>query len=146
MSLRYLSAVVFVFGLLTLFAEEPLADERQDATAAAQGIMSALSKGQFNQVWDKQMSIVFSQTMTKDSFLANMSIGRTPMGNLTDSRIVDVNYSQEDAQTGFKGDIWAITFLNTYRVGKFYERVVVVKDGDGAYRLAGLWGSPAPTQ
>ena len=143
---RNLPVLLFLFGFFFFSSNEPLADERQSAAQAARDIMSAFSDRQYKQIWDTQMSEVFQKQMTEDSFLANMSIGRAQLVKFSSSKIVDVQYSERDPATGYKGKIYAFTFLNIYAVGRFYERIVVNKENDGIYRLAGLWGSPAPSQ
>ena len=143
---RNLPVLLFLFGLSLFFSSEPLADERQSATKAARDIVSALSDRKFIQIWDTQMSQFFKDRITKDSFLANMSIGRSQIGNLNSSKIVDVRYTERDPASGYEGKIYSFTFLNIYAVGKFYEQIIVIKENDGIYRLSGLWGSPAPSQ
>ena len=48
-------------------------------------------------------------------------------------------YSQEDKESGFKGEIYGFNFLNKYENGKFYERIVVIKEEDGMFRISGIW-------
>ena len=90
------------------------------------------------------MSEFFRSKMTKNSFLANMTMGRQQIGAWTESKFIDMAYSQIDPASGTKGEIYAFNYLSTYTAGKFYERVVVIKEKDGKFRLAGLFGSPAP--
>lgn len=121
--------------------------DQDDAKKASKEIVSLLARKQFQLLWNSLTSKFFKDKMTKDSFVANMSIGRAQLGELTDSKLIDIAYSETDpADPGYKGKIYAFNYLNTYSAGKFYERVVVMKEDDGQFRLSGLWGSPAPTQ
>ena len=105
-----------------------------------------LAEKKYTELWNTKTSKFYKKNITKDSFLANMSIGRSQLGVLTGSNIVDVQYSERDELTNYDGKIYSITFLSEYTVGNFYERIVVTKETDGIYRLGGLWGAPAPTQ
>lgn len=127
-----------------LAASTSFAGDREDAEKAAKQILAALQSKKYEVLWNTQMSEFFRSKMTKHSFVANMSMGRQQLGAVTDSKFIDMAYSQMDHATGTKGEIYAFNYLNTYTVGKFYERIVVIKEKDGYFRLAGLWGSPAP--
>lgn len=130
----------------SLFAFLPgmaIASDQDDATRAAKEILVSLHAKQFEKLWNTQTSPYFSKNLTKDSFLANLTMGRAQIGSLVESKFIDMSYSQIDPATGFKGEIYGFNFLTTYSSGKFYERVVVVKDTDGKFRLAGLWGTAA---
>jgi hypothetical protein len=137
-----LRALLFAF----LFAVMPLpslAADQDDAAQAAKEILHSLREGQYTKLWDTQTSAFFKAKMTKDSFLANMSMGRQQLGKPGNSKFVDMAYSQSDPSSGTKGEIYAFNYLNAYAAGNFYERVVVIKEADGKFRMAGLWGSPA---
>ena len=139
-----LTSVASVFISLALLSVPAAAAEQQDAEAAAKAIISSLDGRQYKKLWDAQTSAFFKKQVSEDSFLANMSMGRAPLGKLLNSRFIDVSFSQHDPATGFQGRIYAFNYLNTYAAGKFYERIVVVKEPDGQFRLAGIWGNPAP--
>ena len=120
-----------------------LAGDREDADKAAKSILSSLQSKSYETLWNSQMSEFFRSKVTKDSFLANLTLGRQQLGTLSESKFIDMAYSQVDPGSGMKGEIYAFNYLNTYTAGKFYERIVVVKEKDGKFRLAGLWGTPA---
>jgi hypothetical protein len=61
-------------------------------------------------------------------------------------QVIGREHTNKDLATGVDGDIYAITFRNKYSTGEFYERIVVVKDSDGQYRLSGISGSPVPNK
>ena len=75
--------------------------------------------------------------------MANMTVGRSQLGSANEARFVDMAYSQTDPTTGIKGEIYAFNYATSYTAGKFYERIVVIKEKDGRFRLAGVWGAPA---
>ncbi|MGA7120921.1 MAG: DUF4019 domain-containing protein, partial [Polyangiaceae bacterium] len=86
----------------------------------------------------------FKKRTTKDSFLANMSLGRQPLGaSVSPPEFVDMSYAKADPATNYQGEIYAFNFRTSYTVGKFYERIVVIKDLDGKFKLSGVFGSPA---
>lgn len=134
-----------LFSAFTVFiASTTFAGDREDADKAAKAILTSLQTKNYEGLWNSQMSDFFRSKMTKDSFLANLTIGRQQIWPLVESKFIDMAYSQIDPASGTKGEIYAFNYLNTYTAGKFYERVVVIKEKDGLFRLAGLFGSPAP--
>jgi len=136
---------IFFSIFLTLSWGISVAADQDDARRAASDILTSLRTGQYPKLWDSQTSEFFKSKLTRDSFVANMSMGRQQLGSPTgDPRFVDMAYSQSDPATGFKGEIYAFNFLCSYSAGNFYERIVVVKESDGKFRLSGIWGSPAP--
>lgn len=142
MKISVMKNIFCTFAVLA--ASTAFAGDREDADKAAKAVLTSLQNKNYEAVWDNQMSEFFRSKMTKDSFLANMTMGRQPIGTLTESKFIDMAYSQIDPASGTKGEIYAFNYLNTYTAGKFYERVVVIKEKDGKFRLAGLFGSPAP--
>jgi hypothetical protein len=143
MHMKKLFISLLILISVALAASTSFAGDREDAEKAAKQILTSLQSKKYEVLWNTQMSEFFRSKMTKDSFLANMTMGRQQLGTVTDSKFIDMAYSQVDPATGTKGEIYAFNYLNTYSVGKFYERIVVIKEKDGIFRLAGLWGSPA---
>jgi hypothetical protein len=90
------------------------------------------------------MKDILFEKSPKDSFLANITMGRQQLGSPGEFKFVDMAYTQSDPTTGMKGEIYAFNYLTSYSAGKFYERIVVIKEKDGRFRLAGMWGAPAP--
>lgn len=121
-----------------------MAADQDDAALAARGIVTSLQQRQFEKLWNEQTSEFFKARLTKDSFLANMSLGRQQFGAAMSSTFIDMAYSQFDPGSGLRGEIYAFNYLNVYAGGKFFERIVVLKEKDGKFRLSGLWGTPAP--
>lgn len=135
---KFLSIAAFLIPVFSMAADA------EDATKAATEILQGLQKKSFNDVWSFKTSAWFKTKMTKESFMANMSMGRNQLGSvLAPSQFVDMAYSKSDPANAFVGEIYAFNFLSTYSAGKFYERIVVVKDEDGIFRLSGIFGAPA---
>jgi hypothetical protein len=137
--------VKFWFVLMLLFAGSfAHASDADDATQAANDILEALHNKNFDDLWDNKMSAWYKKQLTRNSFMANMALGRSPLGNVVQpSTFVDMAYTKSDPSTGVTGEIYAFNFLTTYVVGRFYERIVVIKETDGIFRLTGLFGAPA---
>jgi hypothetical protein len=126
---------------------EARADDAVDATQAAKQILTMVAENRLNALWESQVSKWFKDRVSKDVFLANLSQGRMSLGGARlSSQVVDVNYTNQDVQSGYKGDIYYCRFLNKYPAGSFYETVVVLKEQDGGFRLSGLFAAPAPVQ
>ncbi len=120
------------------------AEEKDDARHASFQILSLLRTGQYSTLWDNDMSAFFKSKVTKSSFLANMAMGRAQLGNpLGNPEFIDETYSKYDPQSGFRGSIYSFTYKSSYKNGNFYERIVVLKEKDGVFRMAGIWGAPA---
>jgi hypothetical protein len=109
---------------------------------AANEVLADIQKLSFEVLWNDQTSDVFKSSTTKDSFIENLANARQPFGQAAESEFIDMTYAQTDPATGYKGDIYAFNYLNTYAAGKYYERIVVVKNKEGNFRFAGLWASP----
>ncbi len=116
--------------------------ERVEAIKSAQRIMRLFSEQRYREVWMSSASEFIRQRSTEDNFLAHLAMGRAQLGPASNSRIIDVQFSMEDPSSGFKGSICSVTFASTYAVGQVYDRIVVVKDPDGHFRLSGFWATP----
>ena len=115
-----------------------------DAAAAAKLIITRLQGGQYEAVWNENTSAWFKQRTTKESFLANMNLGRQSLGpSNSPPEFVDMSYAKGDPATNYQGDIYAFNFRTSYTAGKFYERIVVIKDTDGKFKLSGVFGTQA---
>jgi hypothetical protein len=124
---------------------QPIGSDQKDALKAASDALASIRSGQYAKLWDTQTSKFMKSKVTKDSFFANMAMGRQQLGSpIGEPRFVDMAYSQGDTSTGFKAEIYAFNYLSSYLQGDYYERIVVGKDEDGIFRMVGLWGAPAP--
>jgi hypothetical protein len=120
------------------------ADERQDAIAAAKAIMASLTEKSYQHLWDEQTSNWFKQRINKDSFLANVTMGRFQVGKVKTSKVIDVTFTTTDPGSGFRGKIYTVNFSNSYETGDFYERIVVIEEG-GRFLMSGFNAVPAPS-
>ena len=138
---KHLFNFVFVFALC--LSNPSHADESDDAVSAANKIMNLMSQGNYSVVWENHMSKFFKSTVTKDSFLANLSIGRQNLGKFISSKFIDQSYAKGDPSTGYQGSVYAFNYLNVYSGIKLYERVVVINQDNTGFKLAGFWANPA---
>jgi len=138
---------LFISFCLCLFlSTAALATDQDEAVKASKDIVASIQQRNFEKLWNSQTSKFFKSKITKDSFIANLTLGRQQLGTAVESKFIDMTYAQSDPSTGYKGEIYAFNYLNSYTSGKFYERIVVIKEDDGKFRLSGLWGAPAPSQ
>jgi hypothetical protein len=142
--MRTVRNALFAILLTGLTSTGLATTDQEDATKAAAEILTSIHEQKFEKLWTTQTSEWYKSKVTKESFIANLTLGRQPLGLPQDIKFIDMAYAKMDASTGYQGDIYAFNYLTTYAVGKFYERVVVIKEKDGAFRLSGLWGAPAP--
>lgn len=132
-------------ALICAMALVPASALGQEAAArqAANTIIQLIAAKKFAELWDVHVSDWFKQRLTRDAFLGNMALGRSMIGQLTSSNVVQTQHSTFDPGSGYSGDIYTFMFLNTYSNARFYETVVVIKEPDGRYRISGLQGAPA---
>lgn len=143
---KLINGFLLAISLYVALSLPAVAGDQDDALKAAKQILTSLQQKKFETLWNNQTGEFFKSKTTKDSFIANLTIGRQQFGAPGESKFVDMAYAQSDPATGYKGEIYAFNYLNTYAVGKFYERIVVVKEKDGKFRLSGLWGAPAQSK
>jgi hypothetical protein len=120
-----------------------LAADTDDAAKAAREIMATLGKEQYEQLYDVRASKFLKEKVDKDKFLTNMMIGRAPLGKLKDTKLIESAISEPNPASGYGGKVYYFDFLNTYANGTYYDRVIVVQESDGKFRLSGLMGKPA---
>ncbi len=121
-----------------------MATDQDEALKASRDILTSIQQKQYEKLWKSQVSQFFKSKITKDSFIANLTLGRQQLGAPGESKFIDITYAQTDPATGYKGEIYSFNYLDTYAAGKFYERIVVIKEQDGKFRLSGIWSAPAP--
>ncbi len=139
-----LARLLFFSCLILSFSAVSWAADQDEAVKASKDILTSIQQKQFEKLWNTQMSKWFKTKVTKESFIANLTLGRQQFGTPGESKYIDMAYSKTDQSTGYQGEIYAFNYLNTYTAGKFYERIVVIKEDDGKFRLAGLFGAQAP--
>ena len=137
----FLATVVYCLALLI---SKPALAQETAAQKASEDILRTLAAGQYKTVWDQKTSTVWKQRSTEDGWLSWMAGNRPALGKLVNVRYVQTAHFDKDVSTGVEGDIYTVTFRSTYSAGEFYEYVTVIKDVDGQYRLAGLYGAPVP--
>ena len=108
--------------------------------------MGLFGAQRYKEVWNSYASELIREISDEDNFLAHITMGRAQLGSYTQSDIVNVELFSHDQASGYQGRIYSVTFKNTYPIGIVYDRIVVVKDPDGRFRLAGFWAVPAPHQ
>ena len=140
---KVFAAAFFVWLSCTSFAAR--ADDAEQAMQTAQQILTLIAENRLNTLWDTRISKFFKDRIGKEVFLANLSQGRVSVGGArSSSQVVDITYTNQDPQSGYKGDIYFCRFLNKYPLGNFYESVVVIKEPDGQFRLSSITAVPAP--
>ena len=142
--MRFAPLRLLLAGLFTLAAGLATAADRDDAAAAAQAILDSLQAQDYEQLWDAQTSAFFKANMSREAFIENVAAGRARLGEPGDSQFMQMTTADADEATGYEGTIYAFIYRNDYAAGAFIERIVVIKDDDGVFRLSGLWGAPVP--
>jgi Protein of unknown function (DUF4019) len=118
-------------------------DNSDKAVAAARTIMTLAGENKVNTIWDQHTAAWYKSKLDKTAFLQNLSFGRKSVGGPPQSvKLQSVKYAK--GETGLPGDVFTVSFESQYAVGKFYERIVVLKETDGEFRLVALSTAPAP--
>lgn len=135
--------LVVVFAGL-LMCGWSLAADVDEALKAAKEIRKAIQDKKYEEVWNTRMSKAYQSKTTKAAFIINLKLGRQQVGNFVKSTYVDMASGKAQPGSGFDGDVYTFNYQATYEAGNYYERVVIIKDPDGKFRLAGLWGQALP--
>lgn len=117
-----------------------VAAEADDAAKAAQEIMTILGKEQYELLYDARASKFLKDQVDRDKFLTNMMIGRASLGKLKESKLLNSAASDPEPTSGYKGKVYYFEYANTYANGKYRERVIVIQESDGKFRMSGLMG------
>lgn len=140
---KVIAAAFFVWLLCTPFAAR--ADDAEQAAQTAQQILTLIAENRLNTLWDTRIGKLFKDRVGKEVFLANLSQGRVNVGGASlSSQIIDITYTNQDPQSGYKGDIYVCRFLVKYPSGNFYQSIGLTKDPDGQFRMSGINAIPAP--
>lgn len=133
-----------MLALLAAFPMACLACDAEEAQAAVDGIRRSLAEEQFERLYNDQTSEFFKAGMRRADFVQNMKQGRAQVGSLKSADAISYTFSEVDQRTGYRGKIYSFDFHVKYEKGGFYERLAVIKDPDGRFRLGSVWASPAP--
>jgi len=145
----WMSILIFLFVFIfdgKLWAQQVNPQQQAIAQKAAETIVNALGTQKYSLLWSQYTSQWFKSKVDENVFLANLSMGRAQFGQIQKISLVSFEHATSDPVNAFQGDIYAFTFRDKYPIGEFYERIVVIKDTDGQFRMSGLFGSAVPTQ
>ena len=137
-------AVGIVMLCVALAAGPVWAGEEDDARSAASAIRTAISNQDYEDLWNSRVSEFFKGKVQKTAFIQNLKQGRAQVGASRSVTPVSYTFAEVDPTTGYRGKIYSFDYHVKYEKAAFFERLVVVKDPDGRYRLAGAWANPAP--
>jgi hypothetical protein len=128
--------------LLLSICSTSFADEASDAKVSAEKIIDLMSESKYSVVWDSYMSDFFRSKITKDSFLANMKLGRQMLGQRKSKELIDRSNAAGDPASGYTGAVYAFNYKNAYSTISLYERVVVINQDGKGFKLAGFFAQP----
>ncbi len=134
---RRIFTLIFV-GVVSLFSTASHADEREDATAAANAFFAALAEKKFALIWDTLASDRYKNDManTREGFTAGLTSMRRQIGRLTSSTVLYVRYDAPQPAWAFKGKSYIFAFENVYTTGRV-EYVVIVEE-NGQFKMQGM--------
>ena len=107
-----------------------LADDISDARAAGITVLESIEQRKNLVVWDSKISEWFKERMTKDAFLANMTIVQAQLGGAAGERkLIQQNRTDSNPPTGYNGPIFTLMFATTFPAAKTYEAIVMIREG-----------------
>jgi TIR domain/Protein of unknown function (DUF4019) len=124
--------------------EQPKAGEEAAARADAEKFLKSLHNADWETLWEKQTSAYFKSKVKKDDFLSGLATGKQYAGPVLEYHFVKSDYFTKDAESKLSGQFFNVTYLETYKTGKLYLKLVVARDFDGSYRMIGFWPAKAP--
>ncbi len=130
--------------LMSLTCQPVLADQTDDARMVAIGILKKFETKNNSDVWESHVSDWFKKKITRDAFLANMTITQSQLGGIGSGRtLIQQNTADGDPQTGYTGKVYSFLFATTYPLAKVYEMIVLIRESTN-YRLSGIYYTPNP--
>jgi hypothetical protein len=139
-----LSVCVCIFLLSFIISNIAYADEMSDARASANTIFRKLEQRKNAEVWESDVSDWFKEKMTRDAFLANMTITEAQLGgSSTDRKLIQQNQANGEPRSGYKGKVFSFLFDTTFPAAKVYEMIVLIRER-GAYKVSGINYVPNP--
>lgn len=130
--------------LISLSSGIVYADETDDARAVALNILETLEQRKNAEVWETSVSTWFKDKMTREAFLANMTVIQSQLGGKgTGRHLIQQNTSDSNAQYGYTGKVYSFMFGTRFPAANVYEMIVMMKEGN-AYRLSGINYTPNP--
>jgi hypothetical protein len=145
--MRNFFRALFIGGCFALMgATVTLGQTPQDKMAAeksAEDIVAALGSRNYKVIWDQMTSQWFKSRVPEDAFIANLTMGRQVLGTSRGSTLISTEYGTQDP-SGYQGPIYAMMFRSKYSSSDVFERIVMIKDQDGKFRMSGLNATPAP--
>jgi len=134
----------FSLWMALFFINTASADDMSDARKSAVDILIKLEQGKNTEVWESSVSNWFKERMTRDAFLANLTIIRAQLGGPgADRKLVQQNRADGDPASGYKGSVFSFTFSATFPGAKVYEMIVLIREGN-SYKISGLNFLPNP--
>lgn len=142
--IRFSLISTFSLWMALFFINTASADDISDARKSAVDILIKLEQGKNTEVWESNVSNWFKDRMTRDAFLANLTIIRAQLGGPgVDRKLVQQNQADGDPVSGYKGIVFSFTFSTMLPGAKVYEMIVLIREGN-SYKLSGLNFLPNP--
>ena len=132
-------AYLYLFGGLSYSQEA-------SAQKAAEEILRDLASQKIKYVWTSLVSEWAHRNWPEDVFLSQSEMQSQALGSPINFTVIGRNHASHDPINNVDADIYTVLFKSTYTSGQVYENIVVVKDSDGQYRLAGRTIAPMPKE
>lgn len=143
--MRHFTRGVFGIIILTiLIGGIAIADPTKDPLAVATDILRKLEQKKNTEVWQTHVSDWFKSKMSKDAFLANMTIVQSQLGGEGSNRqLIQQSTADGDPGTGYTGKVYSFMFSTKFPGSKVYELIVLIREDD-AFRVSGINYTPNP--
>lgn len=135
------SIVISVCSMFFLFSPAT-ATNVDDAKKAAQGVRKAIEEKQFDTLWERQTSDVFKAKSSKLSFVTNLKNIAPQLQQFNSFRLMDANAAKAPTGSNIDGDLYTFNYQASNASETLVQSIIMVKDADGKFRLAGIWFTP----
>jgi len=140
--LRHLvAAACLLVGTLAFGADGKVAGSAEEATKIAQAWLKLVDEGNYAQSW-KEAASTFRSAVTEPKWVEAMEQVRQPLGAVVSREFGEATFADHLPRAP-KGEYWIVTFKTSFDAAKGNERVTLVADTDGHWRVVGFFIRPA---
>lgn len=100
-------------------------------------VLQKLEQRKNEEVWQSHVSDWARNKITKEAFLANMTMIQSKLGGMgSDRELIQQSVADVNVATGYKGETFTFLYSTSFLTGKVYEKVLLIHEGN-TYQLAG---------
>lgn len=106
-------------------------------------IVRLIGTSKYSDVWDTHMTEVWKSSTTRDGFVSDMTLSRSPLGAQIKFQLLGQQIVNADPKSGYNGKVYIFNFKCEYQNITLFERAILVEEKIGTFKLAGYYATPA---